>query len=546
MPRRPRPSGPQLDAASAWSPLRLPLFRSLWIATVASNLGTWLQGVGAAWLMTTLAPSPTLVALVQAATSLPMFLLSLPAGALADVYDRRRLLLAAQAWMLVGAALLAAFTLAGWTTPWLLLALTSVLGLGAAINQPAWQAIIPELVPREELGRAVALGSVAFNIARAVGPALGGLLVATAGPAFNFLLNAASFAGVIVVLYRWKRPREESVLPAERVLGAMRTGLRYVRHSPAVLAVIARGAAFVLCASSLWALLPVVARQDLGTGPAGYGLLLAALGAGAVTAAFVLPHLRRGRSTEPLVAVAAIAFAGATLALAWVRSFPLLIAALFLAGGAWMALLSSLNVAIQTLVPAWVRARSLSVYMLFFFGGLTGGSALWGALAERFDTSWSLTASAAGILLGLAATGHLHLPAGEGLDLAPSRQWPAPLVRADLEPERGPVMVLVHFRIDPARADEFRRTMSARRRIRLRDGALQWGLFADSAEDGHYTEVFLVKSWLEHLRQHERLTHADTEVDQAAHTFHLGPGPPRVEHLIGERVPRAPRRPAAP
>jgi MFS family permease len=539
MPRRP-PTSSDRPAPSAWSPLRLPLFRALWIATVASNVGTWLQGVGAAWLMTTLAPSATLVALVQAATSLPMFLLSLPAGALADVFDRRRLLLAAQAWMLVGAALLALFTFAGWIGPWSLLGFTFVLGLGAAINQPAWQAIVPELVPREELGRAVALGSVAFNLARAAGPALGGLLVATAGAEANFVLNAASFAGVIVVLYRWRRPQEQSVLPAERVLGAMRTGLRYVRHSPAVRSVIARGAAFVLCASSLWALLPVVSREDLGTGPAGYGLLLASLGAGAVAAAVALPHVRRGESAEPVVAVAAVLFAAATLGLAWLPSFPLVVAGLFFAGGAWMALLSSLNVAIQTQVPGWVRARALSVYMLFFFGALAGGSALWGALAERYGTAWSLSAAAAGILAGLAVTAHLPLPTGEGLDLAPSRQWPAPLVRANLEPDRGPVIVLVHFHIDPARADAFRRAMADRRRIRLRDGALQWGLFADSAEEGRYTEVFLVKSWLEHLRQHERLTHADTEVDRAAHTFHLGPEPPRVEHLIAESVPRAP------
>ncbi|HEX6203662.1 MAG TPA: MFS transporter, partial [Thermoanaerobaculia bacterium] len=252
MPRRPDPAAPPARAPgsatrSAWSPLALPLFRSLWLATLASNLGTWLQNVGAAWLMTELTTSPVLVALVQAATSLPMFLLALPAGALADVYDRRRLLLLAQGWMLVVAALLAALTLAGTMTPWLLLAATFALGLGAAVNQPAWQAIIPELVPREELAPAVALGSVGFNLARAAGPALGGAIVATAGPGANFLLNALSFLGVIVVLFRWRRPVEAPVLPAERVVGAMRTGLRYVRHSPAVLAVVVRGSVFVLC-----------------------------------------------------------------------------------------------------------------------------------------------------------------------------------------------------------------------------------------------------------------------------------------------------------
>lgn len=519
----------------------IPLFRSLWLATLASNLGTWLQNVGAAWLMTELTTSPVLVALVQAATSLPMFLLALPAGALADVFDRRRLLLVAQGWMLAVAALLATLTLAGAMTPWLLLAATFALGLGAAINQPAWQAIIPELVPREELAPAVALGSVGFNLARAAGPALGGALVATAGAGANFLLNALSFLGVIVMLFRWRRPVEAPVLPAERVVGAMRTGLRYVRHSPAVLAVVVRGAVFVLCASSLWALLPLVAREDLGTGPAGYGLLLAALGAGAVAGAFALPHLRRGDTADPVVAAAMLVFAGGTLALGWVRSLPLLALLLVFAGGAWLSALSSLNVAIQTLLPSWVRARALSVYMLAFFGGLAGGSALWGGLAERWGSSWALTVSAAAIVVGLLATARLRLPSGEGLDLAPSRQWPAPIVRRDVEPDRGPVLVMVRFEIDAGRTHEFRQVMAERRRIRLRDGALEWGLFVDSAAEGRYTEIFLVKSWLEHLRQHHRRTAADSEIDRAAHAFHVGPEPPRVEHLIGERLLRPSR-----
>ncbi len=532
-----------MDAAppppSAWSPLRIRLFRTLWIATVASNLGTWLQSVGAAWLMTSLSTSPTLVALVQAATSGPMFLLSLPAGALADVLDRRRLLLLAQSWMLAAAAGLGLLTLTGAIGPASLLLFTFALGLGAALNQPAWQAIIPELVPREELGRAVALGSVGFNIARSAGPALGGLLVAAAGPAANFLLNAVSFLGVIVVLYRWRPPEMESVLPAERVLGAMRTGLRYVRHAPAVRAVIVRGGTFVLCASALWALLPVVTRQRLGAGPAGYGLLLAALGIGAVLGAFALPRLRRGSSARPLALVATVVFAGAVLVLAWVQVFWLVALALLAAGGAWLTLLSTLNVAVQTQVPSWVRARAISVYMLAFFGGLAGGSALWGALAQRFGLAPALTGAAAGLLAGLALVGRLPLPAGEAaLDLSPSRQWPAPIVRPTLEPERGPVLVTVRFHIDPARRDEFRRLMAQRRRIRLRDGALEWGLFVDSAEEGRYTEVFLVRSWLEHLRQHERLTIDDSEVDRRVHALHREPGPPPVEHLIAERVPR--------
>lgn len=523
-------------SSSPWRPLRHRVYRGLWTASVASNIGTWLQSVGASWLMTSLTTSTAMVAMVQAATSLPMFLLSLPAGAVADVVDRRRLLLLSQSWMAAAAGGLAVMTLLGGTTPWALLLFTFLLGIGAALNGPAWQAIIPELVPREDLPAAVSLGSVGFNIARAAGPALGGLLVAAAGAGWTFLLNAASFVGVILVLYNWRRPEETSTLPAEQFLGAMRTGLRYVRHAPEVIAVIVKGSAFVLCGSSLWALLPVVARTGLGKGPGAYGLLLAALGVGAVSGAFVLPRLRGDRSLDLVVLAATLVFAGATLALAWIRNFPLLCFAMLAAGGAWLSLLSSLNVSIQTSVPSWVRARALSVYMVMFYGGLAGGSAIWGAVAERFGTSGSLSASAAGMILGLIATARVHLRSGEGLNLAPSRQWPAPIVSHDLEPERGPVLVRVEYRIDPQRSAEFAAAMRHVRRIRLRDGALQWGLFVDSARPDLYTEVFLVKSWAEHLRQHERVTVSDRDIEQEARAFHLGPEPPEVRHLIGERV----------
>ncbi len=522
---------------SAWSPLLQPVFRWLWIASVASNIGTWLQNVGASWQMTSLTSSTTLVALVQAATSLPAFLLALPAGALADVIDRRRLLLFTQGWMTVAAAGLGALTLAGWTGPGLLLFFTFLLGLGSAANGPAWQAIIPELVPRRELAGAVALGSISFNIARATGPALGGLIVAAAGPGWTFVLNAVSFLGVMAVLFRWRRPEEEAVLPGERVLGAMHTGVRYVRHSPEVLAPMARGTAFVLCGSSLWALLPVVAR-GLGHGAAGYGLLLAALGLGAVSGAMILPRLKRLASTDLIAAAAVLVFAAATLALAWVRDFPVLLLAMLLAGGAWLSLLSTLNVSVQTSVPSWVRARALSVYMLAFYGGLSAGSALWGALAERLGIAPALAISAAGMVAGLLATYRLHLRSGEGLNLAPSRQMPAPIVGYDLEPDRGPVLVTVAYRIDPAQVADFARTMQIVRRIRLRDGAFQWSLFADSAEPDLYTEIFLVKSWLDHLRQHERATVYDREIVSEARRFHRGPGPPEVRHLIAHPLRR--------
>ncbi|HEV2854132.1 MAG TPA: MFS transporter [Thermoanaerobaculia bacterium] len=528
----------QTDTPSTWSPLRHTIFRWLWIASVASNIGTWFQNVGASWMMTLLTPSPTLVALVQAATSLPMFLLSLPAGAVADVLDRRRLLLVTQTWMTLSAFGLWAFTAANATTPWILLTFTFLLGLGAALNGPAWQASIPEMVPREELPAAVTLGSIGFNIARAAGPALAGVAVATSGPAVTFLVNAISFLGVLVVLFFWRRPVEEAVLPAERILGAMTTGLRYVRHAPEVLSPIVRGTTFVLCGASLWALLPLVARNELKAGAEGYGLLLGALGIGAVGGALVLPHLKRNNSTDGVVAAATFVFAAATISLAYVREFWLLMIAMLLAGGAWLSLLSSLNVAVQTVVPSWVRGRALSVYMLVFFGGLAGGSALWGAVAEHLGLSRALLVSAAGMIVGLAATFRIHLRSGEGLNLAPSRQWPAPIVTHDWEPDRGPVLVTVQYRIDPARAAEFAEAMQGVRRIRLRDGALQWGLFVDSADPSLHTETFLVKSWIEHLRQHERVTVADRDIEKEAQAFHLGPGRPVVNHLIAEPVRR--------
>lgn len=524
------------ETRSTWSPLRHAIFRWLWIASVVSNVGSWFQSVGASWMMTTLSPSPVLVALVQAATSLPMFLLALPAGAVADVLDRRRLLLATQSFMAVAAFGLWGFTAAHATTPGILLFFTFLLGLGAALNGPAWQASTPELVSREDLPAAVTLASIGFNIARALGPALAGLVMAAAGPAVTFLVNAVSFLGVLGVLFVWRRPTVEAMLPAERIWGAMTTGLRYVRHAPEVIAPTVRGCTFVFCGASLWALLPLVASEKLKAGPEAYGLLLGALGVGAVAGAMALPHLKRGNSTDAVVAAATLVFAGATVALALVPSFGLLLLAMLLAGGAWLSLLSSLNVAVQTVVPSWVTGRALSVYTLVFYAGLAGGSALWGVVGEHLGISRALLLAAAGMIAGLAATWRIHLRSGEGLNLAPSRQWAAPLVSHDLEPERGPVLVTVSYQVDPARTAEFLAAMQDIRRIRLRDGAMQWGLFVDPAVPDTHTEVFLVRSWIEYLRQRERLTHADTDVRERARAFHIGAEPPRVQRLIADPV----------
>ncbi len=517
---------------SAWSPLRHGLFRALWIAAVASNVGTWMHNVGAEWLMTTLAPTPLIVALMQTAEYAPMFLLALPAGALADIVDRRRLLLFTQAWMLISAIALALFTLLNLITPPILLLLTFSLGLGAALNAPAWQAIVPELVPRSELPLAVSLNSVAFNIARAVGPALGGLVVAALGSWAVFLLNSVSFVGIIFVIYRWHREPIESISPTERVVGAMRAGLRYVRHAPELRAVLARTTVFTTCASALWAMMPLVARRELGLGAVSYGILLGGLGAGAIVAAFILPKARQLMSANVLVILGTIIFAGATITLAYVRVFGLLSIAMLGGGLAWMTTMSSFNIAVQAVVPEWVRARALAIYLLSFFGSMAVGSALWGALAERLGISLALMTAASALVVGLLAALFFPMRINEEMNLSPSLHWSEPTVVSDPRPEHGPVLVIVEYRVDPERAGEFLRAMKDVERILRRDGATRWGVFEDPAEPGRYVETFLTESWAEHMRQHARVTIEDQAVQQRARSFHIDDSPPEVTHLI--------------
>jgi predicted MFS family arabinose efflux permease/quinol monooxygenase YgiN len=524
--------------AAAWSPLGQPLFRALWIAAILSNIGTWMQDVGATWLMTSLTVSPILIALVPAATTLPIFLFALPAGALADVVDRRRLLLVTQGFMLAASAGLGALTLLGTVSAPSLLVFTFVIGTGTALNAPAWQAIFPELVGRRDLPAALALNGIAINLARALGPALGGLVVAAAGPGATFLLNAVSFLGVLVVLYRWRRPPRQSLLPVESLVGALLAGLRYARHSPDLHAVLFRSTAFILSGSALFALLPSIVRFELLQGPTGYGLSLGFFGAGAVAGALILPALRLRLGPDGVVRASSAVFASGLVALGLVRSFPLLCGVMLVAGGAWITLLTTFHAAAQAAIAPWVRGRGLAVYLLVFFGGMALGSALWGAVASRAGLRAALGAAGAGTLLGIAATWRSHLKSGDGPDLAPSRHWPAPVVTGEPDGDRGPVLITVEYRIDPGEADEFARAMRDVRRIRLRDGAFRWDLLSDPADPGRYVESFLVESWVEHMRQHERITLADRAMEERARRHHKGPGPPSVSHFIARELPR--------
>jgi MFS family permease len=389
--------------ASAFSPLREPLFRSLWFAAVISYTGTWMQNVGAGWLMTSLSLSPLMVSLVQAASSLPVFLVILPAGALADVVDRRRLLLFTQSWMVVAALTLGVLTFLGMVTPWILLLFTFLLGLGAVMNDPAWQAITPEIVSPGRFAAGVALNSAGFNVARAVGPALGGLVIAAAaseatGSGAVFLLNAVSFSGVIFFLYRWKRPRHEDPHPGEHFVATMRIGFQYLRQSPAVKAVLLRTAMFSFSASAVLALLPLLARPH---GSIGYGAMLGSFGLGALAGAMLMPVVRRLMPANAMVAIATIIFAAVTAAVGALHIFWALCLVLFLGGGGWITIVATLNVSAQTCCPGWIRARTLSMYLLVLQGGIAAGSATWGALAANFGLPTAMLFAAAGLLVGI-------------------------------------------------------------------------------------------------------------------------------------------------
>jgi MFS family permease len=413
-------SAPRLSRAngSALAPLREPLFRSLWFAAVISYTGRWMQNVGAGWLMTQLTTSPFMVSMVQAAMMLPVFLVTLPAGALADMVDRRRYLLVTQSWMVASAALLGIFTLLGLATPWIILLFTFLLGLGAVVNDPGWQSIVPEVVRSENHTAAVALNSAGFNLARAVGPALGGMVIAATSSGVAFLINAASLFGVILFLLRWKRPHFEHAEPG-RVIDSLRAGFRYARSAPIVHCVLVRTGAFSLAASSLLALLPLIARNSCEYGATGYGLLLGSFGLGALTGAALLPRMRNRFSVDGVVAAAIVLFAFMTFAAGRVHIFHWLTVVLFFSGAAWIAILACLNVAAQTMSPPYLRARTLSMYLLVLQGGMALGSAAWGALATKYGVQTTMLCSAVALILGLVTVRRYRLTVKE-LEFAPS------------------------------------------------------------------------------------------------------------------------------
>jgi len=523
-------------APAAERPLASPMFRALWLATIVSNVGTWMHDVGAGWLMTSLSPDPLMVALVQAATTFPMFVLALPAGALADIVDRRKLLIGAQVFGLIAASALAAITLAGFTTAWILLVFTAAIAVGAAFSAPAFQAIVPELVPQPALQQAVALNSLGVNIARAIGPALGGVIIAASGPGAVFAVNALSVVGVLIVLARWRRVAPDRHLPAEHMVGAMRAGLRYAMRAPELQVVLIRSVGFFLSASGLWALLPIIARRDLELGPLGYGGLLTFMGLGAISGAMVLPKLRGRIGANGITIAASIMLAAAMAGLSQADRFATASAALFVGGFAWIAMMASLNGGAQATSPGWVKARALAVYLLAFQGSMTAGSTLWGSVASAVGVpSTLLIAAALLVAVSLLLAWRFPLDRASALDLAPSAHWPTPFVDGKVEHDSGPVLVTIEYRVDPARVPAFFAAMLAMRRIRRRDGAIQWGIYEDTAQPGTVIESFTVESWLEHLRQHDRVTNADRVEQEALRAFQTDDTPPLVRHFVTHR-----------
>lgn len=517
---------------SALAPLRIGTFRAIWIASLASNFGGLVQAVGAAWMMTTITSSANMVALVQASTTLPIMVFSLAAGAVADSFNRRRVMLVAQCFMLFVSASLA---VAAWfevLTPWTLLGFTFLIGCGTALNNPSWQASVGDMVPRPDLPAAVALNSVGFNLTRSVGPAIGGAIVAAAGAAAAFAVNTVSYLGLIGVLYFWRPRIPVSTLPRERLAPAMGAGLRYVAMSPNILKVLLRSFLFGLTSVAVMALLPLVARNLVAGGPLTYGALLGAFGIGAVGGAFISGRLRGRVSSETVVRLAFAGFALCAAILATSRTIWATGLGMMIGGACWVLALALFNVTVQLSTPRWVVGRALALYQTAAFGGMALGSWLWGFVAERESPATALVYAAGAMVAGGLVGLRLPLPARAELDLDPLDRWTEPKVEVDLQPQSGPISISIEYLIEEASLPEFLAAMGERHRIRVRDGARHWQLLRDLENPRLWIETYQTPTWVEYVRHNQRRTKADAGVADLIRALHRGPGLPHVRRTI--------------
>lgn len=514
-----------------FAPLHHRLFAVIWTATVLGNIGTFMRDVSSAWLVTEISASPASVAMIQAAGTLPFFLLAIPAGVLSDILDRRRLLIVLQIVLGTVSSLLAALAWTGTVSVESLIVLTFLGGVGAALATPAWQAITPELVPRSDLKGAVALNSLGINIARSVGPALGGFLLAGLGAAAVYSLDVLTYVVVGGALLWWRREADTDDGLRENFGGALRAGLRYARASRDLHRILWRAVLFFSFASAVWALLPIVARQEIGGGPGFYGLLLGSVGAGAIAGAILLPRARVSLGQDRLVLAATLVTAGSTTLLALTNSEIVAIIATFVLGIAWIAMLTTLNSTMQAILPNWIRGRGLAIYLTAFNGAMAAGSLGWGFLAQEIGTDATLIAAGLSLIVVAVLAHRASLPAGEG-DLTPSLHWPEPAMAEPIAHDRGPVMIMVTYRILQADRAPFLAALERLSEERWRDGAYSWGISEDAADPERIVEWFFVESWAEHLRQHKRISKADADIQAEARRFHQGAEPPLVQHFL--------------
>lgn len=528
-----RRSAAQRADTSALAPLSVPVFRMLWLTWVVANICTWMNDVAAAWLMTSLTSSPTLVALVQTASTLPVFLLGLPSGALADILDRRRYFMFTQFWVAAVAVLLCAAVLLDGLNAYLLLGLIFVNGIGLAMRWPVFAAIVPELVERPQLPAALALNGVALNASRIVGPLVAGAIIASAGSAWVFVLNAVLSLLAGFTIMRWQRQPTPNPLGRERLFSAMRVGWQFVRESPRMRAVLWRITIFFLHSTALLALLPLLARELEGGGAGTFTVLLAAMGAGAVSAALFMPRLRQMMSADALVMRGTLVHALGMGLVAVAPSVYLAIPAMLLAGAAWVSTANSLTVTAQLALPNWVRARGMSIFQMSIMGAMAIGAALWGQVAGMSSVQASVGLAAATGVLAMALVLRLVRDRHGDEDLSPSRAFQVP--QAETTPEAGLRLVTsIEYFIQPARAAEFRAVMQESRRARLRQGALSWELQHDIADPRRYVERVVDESWTEHLRRFDRVTASDVALRDRKNAFHVGAAAPVVSRYVVE------------
>ncbi len=523
-------AGKEDPTSSTWAPLRITVFRWLWLASLASNVGSWMQTVGAQWFLVHAAHAAILVSLVQTADMLPDVMFGIVGGVLADTLDRRRLLMAVQGSLVLATSALAVLTITGRMTPALLLLFTFVIGTGSVLTNPAYQSLVPELVPRDQIPAAAQLSSININLARVIGPAVAGILIANIGVGAVFAIDAATFLFYGLVVALWRPSPDITAQIPEPFVSALRAGGRYVRYAPVVRRILLRAALFLVPASALWALLPLVASRQLGLGPGGYGLLLGALGVGAIAGASVLSKARARLSTNALIGLIGAVYAVALVVIVLVRSTIVAVIVLLPTGMAWVAMLATVNTLLQLFLPRWVRARGLSVYQMVLFGAQGLGALAWGVVANSFGLTATFLVAAGLMAAGAASIRIWPFVDTSGMDRSIVVR-PDPMVDLETEADSGPVVVTTTYSIPTEREIDFMRAMRRVRESRLRTGASQWGLFRNGERPGEFEEIFVVSSWEEHLRQHrERLTGTDLAYEDEAKA--LSETPPQTWHLL--------------